>query len=536
PRFGCGRRYPEEPSEEFWTNKDGDKVRNEKYGKYWGNLTIHSKFIKNTIFTFMGWADFDQVKGHPTLLAEIGKNNGIHLTAYEEYIQDGGFEKWCAILIPYYSVEGKPPLEEKDIKLLFNKTIYGGGHPRWCSCITFDGLSKDELEEMERKGISKREMKNTKSPHPLYLRFATDTKTITKPIWDNNQELRDIICKDMIDDSAEPFSKCRNKLMSAVCGTIENELTFQAYKYCCDVGLSEKKHGSWGYDGLTIKPLSTDIDLVKHGEAMTSYVREKTGFKMVRFKNKTFKPKDTIQSVLEARRNLIPEPIVIADDHSILTTSTTSTERDEYYVNWKLNFEKEWCKIINTASFIRVVVDESGAFVKYIIQTQMQLKTAYGHETYEKGEGKKMKRIKCINEWLEDSSMRCYDDANMYPPPKICPSNHFNLWRPSPFENTWDSTVEGNEYESDEEGVRMFCGHLQLLCDHEQEVYDYVSCWIAHMFKKPAEKSTHFTLISEEGAGKGVFFDVLSQLLGHAKVLTTSSPERDVWGSFNSLM
>jgi hypothetical protein len=58
PRFGCGRRYPEKPSEEFWTNKDGDKVRNEKYRKYWGNLTIHSKFIKKHNFYLYGMGGF----------------------------------------------------------------------------------------------------------------------------------------------------------------------------------------------------------------------------------------------------------------------------------------------------------------------------------------------------------------------------------------------------------------------------------------------------------------------------------------------
>ena len=56
------------------------------------------------------------------------------------------------------------------------------------------------------------------------------------------------------------------------------------------------------------------------------------------------------------------------------------------------------------------------------------------------------------------------------------------------------------------------------------------------MIQFPAVKSNCPILISKEGAGKGTLLKVLLKLLGVNKYYETTEPERDVWGSFNSLM
>lgn len=314
PRQGVGRRYAEEPSKEFYTI-DGQQKRNENYGKYWGSLTIHSKYIKNTIFHYLGWRDYDQRKGHPTILFEIAKRNGLHMQAYADYIKNGGFEKICSEMIAWYSVEGQAPLEEGDIKDLFNKTIYGGGHPKWVDFITQTNLTKEQKEKLIRKGKKPKKMRNKGKPHALYNKFFEDTKILTKLIWDSNVELREKVCKGMPDDSNETFSYCRNKLMSQFCGILENELTFRAYKYRVKNGLLPAKTADWGYDGFTTPPPPLDTDHQYHLDAMNKYVREKTGFTETVFVEKQFKSDTIIQEVIEARRALPPpQPTIIQEN------------------------------------------------------------------------------------------------------------------------------------------------------------------------------------------------------------------------------
>jgi phage/plasmid-associated DNA primase len=43
-------------------------------------------------------------------------------------------------------------------------------------------------------------------------------------------------------------------------------------------------------------------------------------------------------------------------------------------------------------------------------------------------------------------------------------------------------------------------------------------------------------MISSEGADKGTLMKLFAKMLGKKKILETSTPSRDVWGSFNSLM
>jgi len=438
-------------------------------------------------------------------------------------------------MIEWYSVEGETPLTEGDIKELFNKTIYGGGHLKWCDYITHENLSQKEIMKMLRKGKQPKEMRNKSKPHPFYLRFLKDTQQITQLVWNANEELRQKICAGMPDDSDQEFSRCRNKLMSQFCGILENEITFRAYKYRVENGLCSAKRVDWGYDGFTTPPPPAHTDHEFHLGAMNDYVRQKTGFQGVCFVEKALKPDTIIQSVIDERRVLVvaevAEMVVVGE--AIAAPPEPSNEDEEYLV-WKENFEKEWCKIKNTACFMRTCHTATGVFEKFVLHTEKQLVSAYKHESYNKAsENGKSKKVCFVKEWLEDPNMLCYDDAEVYPPPLVCPPNKFNLWRP--FDQDDDMNPDHPDY--DAEGVRMWCEHLKTLCNHEQPVYEYVSCWVAHSIQKPAEKpECMITFVSDEGIGKNIFTTSLSDIYGAGKKLETPCPERECWGSFNTPM
>ena len=62
------------------------------------------------------------MKGHPTILLEMGKRNNVPLPAFEDYLRPGRFDEICKTLIDFYSGDPDNLLTRKDIKWLFNKT------------------------------------------------------------------------------------------------------------------------------------------------------------------------------------------------------------------------------------------------------------------------------------------------------------------------------------------------------------------------------------------------------------------------------
>jgi phage/plasmid-associated DNA primase len=140
-----------------------------------------------------------------------------------------------------------------------------------------------------------------------------------------------------------------------------------------------------------------------------------------------------------------------------------------------------------------------------------------------------------IHEWLKDPNMLCYEDAGVYPPPLVCPQNVFNLWKESPYETQPFTSAEDPEI--DHEAVRAFCEHINILCNRDEQARDWLFSWLAHSLQKPSEKPEHaINLIGNQGIGKSTIINVFGKLYGAGKVLETQTPERDVWGSFNSPM
>jgi len=196
----------------------------------------------------------------------------------------------------------------------------------------------------------------------------------------------------------------------------------------------------------------------------------------------------------------------------------------------KIEFEKTHAKIINKTIYISET--ENGI----IMFKECNLIISYRHLKYnkpkynQKGEFIGMVETSFINDWIGSTTIRRYDDVAIYPPPLKCPENIFNLWQPF-----WISKLT-DEYEKDQEGLDMFLNHIKILCGHEEIIKDYITKWLAQMFQNPATKTIVPTFISEEGAGKGSLLELLGRMMGSKKTLVTTTPSRDVWGSFNGLM
>lgn len=188
-------------------------------------------------------------------------------------------------------------------------------------------------------------------------------------------------------------------------------------------------------------------------------------------------------------------------------------------------FEKTHCKILDKAIFIRKRANDN------IVFSKQQFKCAYEHLIYEKfDKNEKIIKANFIADWMNNNpNIRTYDDVGVYPNESDCPSNIYNMWRPFEMENI-------TEYEYKQSELNIILNHIRILCDNDDNVYQYFVSWIAQMIQYPSVKTICPTLISGEGAGKGTLLKLFAKMLGQAKVYETTSPSRDVWGDFNGRM
>lgn len=201
-----------------------------------------------------------------------------------------------------------------------------------------------------------------------------------------------------------------------------------------------------------------------------------------------------------------------------------------FYDNFKLNFELTHSKIINTSSFIKLYQDSDFIFMKKqnIIDSYEHLKCKI-LKVDSKSNDILVVETSFIKKWLSDKNIKTYDSVDIYPPPLVCPSNVLNLWNGFAFDKI-------DNYTENKEALDIILNHIKILCNNETHVYDYIIKWVGQMIQYPAVKTICPIFISNEGAGKGRFLELLSRMLGKEKVFETTRPSEHVWGKFNPVM
>lgn len=200
---------------------------------------------------------------------------------------------------------------------------------------------------------------------------------------------------------------------------------------------------------------------------------------------------------------------------------TKTAPPDGNFLDVLETFEMEHAKIVNKSVFLKFLPNEQHMFF-----SAAELKTSYENMSYTNSKGEEVPFIK---KWLTYKNMRQYEDVVNEPPGIPYPSNCVNLWAPFAQERV-------QNWKHEEEGLQFILNHIKILCNHETEVYNYKINWIGQMIQFPGVKSTCITIISQQGAGKGSFLDLVRHLLGDSRVFKTSFPSRDCWGMFNGQM
>lgn len=301
---------------------------------------------------------------------------------------------------------------------------------------------------------------------------------------------RDEEFKDFLKDAEkEKPHNINGSFINRVITESENEILMIMKKYFDDRNI---KIASLAFDGLLIYSLEIEENLILDLQNTINNIYDGLNVKL------SIKPHD---------KTINKEYLLTLPEYDETRT----------YMYMKKKFELSHCKIIRGANYAEFNGDEI-----HLMNENDLIKSFKHLNFYEKNKKKSF-----IKEWISDDEINIYDNMEMIPPPLVCPKETFNLWRPFKMEL---------KQEYIKKDIEPILNHIKILCNHEEPIYKYVIEWIAQMIQYPAIKTTLILFSSDEGAGKGSLLELIKNMVGSKKYLETTTPERDIWGGFNSPM
>ena len=325
----------------------------------------------------------------------------------------------------------------------------------------------------------------------------TYTKSTCEYFKNLDKEMRKIVkkCVDLpYYEYLKPFAKkernFEGSFMSNLLQVEENKLLMMIKKVCED---NNVKIHSLIHDGLMVYGDVSEGFL----KTIKDYVEKQSGFVNI---NITIKPHST--------------KFEMPDDWEAPVYNT--------YTSMKEDFNKSNCKV--GEQFVHFTDTEIFEFSRTGFQTF--------HEELKYFDAEKGCAVSFTKRWFEDPEKSKYTRMDSYPKPELCPKDVLNIWRKYPVE----MITESIDTDKCEKGLEYFKNHIKVLCNHQQEVVDFVNLWISQMFQYPENKSCELVFISAEGAGKGMFLEFFKTIMGFGRVWECTDPQRDIFGSFNGQM
>lgn len=185
-------------------------------------------------------------------------------------------------------------------------------------------------------------------------------------------------------------------------------------------------------------------------------------------------------------------------------------EPDSYFYK-KVKFEKENFKLKNPLCFIRET-DKNLQLLK-----ESDLFVMYANDFYYEGE----KKLLFVKSWVQDADIRTYEEL-VFCPMKTVEDSQYNIFRGFPTQKK-----EGD--------VSVMKDLLWYVSGKNQEVFNYVENYFAHLIQKPYEKAKKCLVFwtEAEGAGKDTFLDAIGEIIGPEYFYNTGDSENQVFCRFN---
>jgi phage/plasmid-associated DNA primase len=265
-----------------------------KCGRFYANNSISiiplSKYVKHTVFKYLGWLDIDMVKGHPSIAIEMGKLINHPFPAFENYVNN--FDKSVKILSEFYSANPENPLDKDNIKWLFNSMIYGGGFNGW-----IEGVMKGD------ETYPAKQLKNENVIHDIIKNFKNECLFISNKIYKDNPALAK-----KVSEKKDELHQKKSSTCAYWFGIIENHIVHMVAEFLLERNIIKPRRFGEEMDGLNLPPcnISNKDELIND---INTLVKLKTGMD-IKFKFKDYDDAYILYDVIEKRKSMIIAPIV----------------------------------------------------------------------------------------------------------------------------------------------------------------------------------------------------------------------------------
>lgn len=193
-----------------------------------------------------------------------------------------------------------------------------------------------------------------------------------------------------------------------------------------------------------------------------------------------------------------------------MKTTFVKINTEDDYAETKTDFELTHFKLRNPPRY----VCQQGSSFSYL--TDADLTFNYRNKFLSSGET-------FVSRWITDPDIRTYTQFEFKPKMETT-EGCFNLFQGFPLEPK----------KGDWSAVREL---LWDLSGRNQDNFDYLLNWTAHLFQKPFEKPEVVVIFSSllEGVGKDTYADhILRPMLGNDYYFTTTDHENEIFGRFTS--
>jgi hypothetical protein len=322
------------------------------------SLVVQPRFIKHTIWHYLGYVDGDLVAAHPTFLYCLCKQNNYSCPVLESYIWHR--ETKLAAVVNYYHVS------RDQAKSLFNIMLYGGSFKTWTEYLLED--KHDRVDIFTTHGIKK--------PLKFIRDIKNELQRINKMIIEHNPELLAKIKNNYTDSKYANYDerhkewKDENKAMAFVLGIFETAIVCEAYKFARrkkviadDAKKNELKY--YEFDGFGFKPTET-FDATSFIDELNVFIRKATGWNEITF---IIKPYSSVVHHLVEKRRAITQPATafsvevglgVRKQKQLVTNHNNDALMDTYFAQDFTDMEvvRETCEFLSEGSVARIPYDD----------------------------------------------------------------------------------------------------------------------------------------------------------------------------------